>query len=201
MLRFSSVPIQLTRTFVMGVPLLLGISSETQELTIEILKHKEGYSRTKGIRITLLPRAGTFSLPEIYEAELLMNSQLPWKKKLLHSWKWTFYVWMSLYVYIMFLLVLMCCFRHVLFPAITASQRYHNDRDLSMEVSEEPESRARDASESLKRWQQRRKKRKADCLQKLLSETIGSSASSITIAREDTGASVEEDVGDSESVC
>ncbi|KAJ9705782.1 hypothetical protein PVL29_003741 [Vitis rotundifolia] len=28
--------------YIMGVPLLLGISSETQELTLEILKHEEG---------------------------------------------------------------------------------------------------------------------------------------------------------------
>ncbi|WJZ85875.1 hypothetical protein VitviT2T_005387 [Vitis vinifera] len=204
MLRFRSLPVQLTRTFLMGVPLLLGISSETQELTIEILKHKEGYSRTKAIRVTLIPRAGTLSLPQIYEAELLMNSQLPWKKKLVHSWKWTFYVWMSLYVYIMLLVVLMCCFRPVLFPVTTASQRDHNERDLTMEVSKEPDSRARDAreaSESLKRWQRSRNKRKVDVLQKLQPETVGSSASSITITREDTSAFVEEDVGDSESVC
>ena len=204
MLRFRSLPVQLTRTFLMGVPLLLGISSETQELTIEILKHKEGYSRTKAIRVTLIPRAGTLSLPQIYEAELLMNSQLPWKKKLVQSWKWTFYVWMSLYVYIMLLVVLMCCFRPVLFPVTTASQRDHNERDLTMEVSKEPDSRARDAreaSESLKRWQRSRNKRKVDVLQKLQPETVGSSASSITITREDTSAFVEEDVGDSESVC
>ena len=188
----------------MGVPLLLGISSETQELTIEILKHKEGYSRTKAIRLTLIPRAGTFSLPQIYEAELLMNSQLPWKKKLVHSWKWTFYVWMSLYVYIMLLVVLLCSFRPVLFPVTTESQRDPNGRDSTMSIFEEPDSRARDArkvSESLKRWQQSRNKRKTDCLEKLQSETVGSSASSITITREDTSAFVEEDIGDSESGC
>ncbi|RVX07428.1 Seipin-1 [Vitis vinifera] len=178
MLRFRSLPVQLTRTFLMGVPLLLGISSETQELTIEILKHKEGYSRTKAIRVTLIPRAGTLSLPQIYEAELLMNSQLPWKKK--------------------------TGAEPVLFPVTTASQRDHNERDLTMEVSKEPDSRARDAreaSESLKRWQRSRNKRKVDVLQKLQPETVGSSASSITITREDTSAFVEEDVGDSESVC
>ncbi|KAJ9691426.1 hypothetical protein PVL29_013565 [Vitis rotundifolia] len=98
-------------------------------------------------------------------------------KKLVHSWKWTFYVWMSLYAYIMLLVVPMCCFRPVLFP-VTTSQRDHNEINLTMEVSKEPDSRVRDArevSESLKRC--------------------------ITITRKDTSEFVEEDVGDSKSMC
>lgn len=172
---FRSFPVQLARTFLMGVPLLLGISTETQELAIEILKHKEGYSRTEAIRVTLIPRAGTLSLPQIYEAELVINSQLPWKKKLVHSWKWTFYVWMSLYVYITLLVVIVCCFRNVLFPAITSLQRDQNEEDLTFEECEEPYSRARDAREvleSLRRWQRSRSKRNADILKKLQLETV-----------------------------
>ncbi|PON55194.1 Seipin family [Trema orientale] len=41
MLRFRSLPVQLARTFIMSIPLVLGITGETQKITIEILKHKE----------------------------------------------------------------------------------------------------------------------------------------------------------------
>lgn len=54
---------------------------------------------------------------------------------------------MSLNVYIMLLVIPMCYFRPVLIPVITASQRDHNEGNLTMEVSKEPYSRARNARE------------------------------------------------------
>ncbi|KAL4609926.1 hypothetical protein ACB092_08G015700 [Castanea dentata] len=82
MLKFRSIPIRLARTFFMGIPLLIGISHETQIISIEMLKHKEGIRRTEAIRVTLVPRAGTLSPPQLYEAEILIHSQLPWTKQL-----------------------------------------------------------------------------------------------------------------------
>ncbi|OMO73157.1 Adipose-regulatory protein, Seipin, partial [Corchorus capsularis] len=121
MLRFRSLPVRLARTFLMGIPLLLGISSETQKLKVEILRYKEGHPRSGSVRVTLVPRAGTSSLPQLYEAEIIMNSQLPWTKQLVHNWKWTLYVWTSLYVYIIFLVLLISCFRPLFFPVTTTA--------------------------------------------------------------------------------
>uniref|UniRef100_A0A5B7CEX5 Seipin-1 n=1 Tax=Davidia involucrata TaxID=16924 RepID=A0A5B7CEX5_DAVIN len=210
MLRFSSLPIRLMRTCLMGAPLLLGITSETQKLTVAMLKHKEGYPRTESIRITMIPRAGTTSLPQLYEAEILLNSRLPWRKELVRSWKWTFYVWTSLYMYIVLVIVLVCCFKPLIFPMTAPSFSYGRGRAAGG-VSEEQQHRAseeREISESFRKWQRSRsKRRKAMLLHELMPETAGSSASSISVTRQDmsvtrdTSTVAEDDAGDSESVC
>jgi len=187
MLHFRSWPIRLVRTFMMGIPLLLGITTETQRLTFPILKHKEvRYPRTEEIRITLIPRAGTSYLPQFYDAEILVKSRLPWMKELVYRWKWTFYVWTTLYIFIMLVMVLVVFLKPLIFPVLT---RYEQDSS-GMEdgvVREE-----REVSETLRRWQKSRSKRKAA----LLHEFDESSASSITV--DQGGVSFQEDMsGDS----
>ncbi|XP_059669048.1 seipin-1-like [Cornus florida] len=210
MLRFQSLPVRLMRTFLTGIPLILGITSETQKIVIAVLKHKEGKPRTKCIRITLIPRAGTYSLPQIYEAEIFLNSQLPRVKEIVRHWKWTFFVWTSLHMYIMLLAILGCCFRPLIFAKIAANFKRSSTKEVSKEPRDQPRQRAReerDISETLGRWRRSRSKRKAMLLQGYLPEAEGSSASSITIAREDMSATrddtstvVGEDDGDAESV-
>ncbi|CAI9759880.1 unnamed protein product [Fraxinus pennsylvanica] len=202
MLHFRSRPIRLIRTFFMGIPLLLGIVTETQRISIPILKHKEGYPRTEKIRITLIPRAGTLFLPQFYDSEIVLNSQLPWPKELVYRWKWTFYVWTSLYIYILLVMLLLVFFKPLVLPVMAIPFGNAGEQNSSMEVSTEPRvgvRMEREVSESVKRWQRSRNKRKAALL--LMPEPIGSSASSTIITREETGASFEEGAGDSESVC
>ena len=72
------------------------------------------------------------------------------------------------------------------------------------EEPREPLIQARDEreiSELMKKWKRSRGKRKAICLHEAMTETIGSSAPSISVSREDTSTVVEDDIGDSESVC
>ncbi|KAI4302049.1 hypothetical protein L6164_035268 [Bauhinia variegata] len=207
MLRFRSFPIRLARTFVMGVPLLLGISGETQEIDVEILKHKEDNRRTKAVRVTLCPRAGTSYLPQIYEAQIVMNSHLPWTKELVHSWKWTFYVWMSLYIYIVLLIILLCCCRRLIF--LVTPDYFSDESEVTHEEPIETMGSGREGDESevselLRKWRRSRSKRKAILMHggTFVPEIIGSSASSVSMTREDaTSMVVEEDVEDSESVC
>lgn len=218
MLRFRSLPIRLTRTFIKGVPVLLGISGETQKITVQILRHKEGtYPRTRAIRITLSPRSGTSHLPQLYEAEIVLNSRLPWTKQLVHSWRWTLYVWTSFYCYFMFLIILVTCCRPLLLPVrmITTAAHYHDSSTTRDGWARRPLGEAttrlmddhdpsEDISDLLRKWHRSRSKRKAIFLQMdLPSETIGtSSAPSSSTTREDaTTVAAEEDVGDSESVC
>lgn len=201
MLRFRSLPVRLVRTSLMSIPLLLGITSETQRLTIPMLRHKEGYPRTKAIRITLVPRAGTSFLPQLYEAEILVNSELPWRKEFVHRWKWTFYVWTSVYMYLMLLIVLICCFRQLIFPVMIASFSHNKyDRNTTTESRREQLAGSKDTREileMLRRWKERGRKRK-EMLEGVLPESVSSSASSISVTRDDSSI---EDVGDSESVC
>ncbi|XP_050383480.1 seipin-1 [Argentina anserina] len=222
MLRFRSLPIRLTRTFLMGVPLVLGISGETQKMTVQILRHKEvTYPRTRAIRITLSPRASTTYLPQLYEAEIALNSQLPWTKQLMHGWKWTLYVWASFYCYIMFLITYITCCRP-LFHYRSTTDHVQRDRGARAEVrrqrplrvpketattrSKEDSDQSEDISELMRKWQRSRAKRKAIYLQTdWPTETIGTSSAPSTISmstREDESTvAAEEDVGDSESVC
>ncbi|PON55179.1 Seipin family [Trema orientale] len=204
MLRFRSLPVRLARTFIMSIPLVLGITGETQRITIEILKHKEGYPRTGAIRVTLSPRAGTHYLPQLHEAAIVMKSKLPWTKEFVRSWKWTFYVWSSLYTYIILLITLFSCSKLVFFPFLVSNLGDRGEREtLPSEPPEDhPQMRASeeedDVSELLRKWRRGRSKRKAIALP----ETVGSSsASTFTITREETSAAGEEDAGDSESLC
>ncbi|CAJ1823003.1 unnamed protein product [Sphenostylis stenocarpa] len=212
MLRFRSSAVRLARTFIMGVPLLLGISGETQNINVEILRHKEDHRRSNAIRVTLHPRAGTSYLPQLYEAEMVIKSNLPWTKELVRNWKWTFYVWVSLYVYIGLLMTLLCCYRPLLFLVTPQSSSPH--RVVSELASEEPGEllvgEARDeneVSELSRKWRKSRGKRKTTLGHGGVPETVvGSSASNISMTtREDvtsvTSVSVEDDVEDSESVC
>ncbi|CAH9051386.1 unnamed protein product, partial [Cuscuta europaea] len=120
MLQFRSRPIRLMRELIWGVPLLLGITTETQKLVIPIIRHKETHPRTEAIHLTLMPRSGTQELPHIYGAEIILKSHLPWMKEVLHRWKWTFYMWATLYIYIALLTVSLCCFRPLIIPFLSA---------------------------------------------------------------------------------
>ncbi|PIN12896.1 hypothetical protein CDL12_14489 [Handroanthus impetiginosus] len=208
MLQFRSWPIRLMRTFLVAVPLLLGIADETQRLTFPMLKHKEvSYPRTGAIRITLIPRAGTLSLPQFYDAEVVVKSRLPWTKELVYRWKWTFYVWTTLYMFIMLVMFLVFFLKPLIFPVIgTAFAKFEQESVVEL-AYEEPVARRRqerEVSESLRRWQQSRNKRNSALLHRAIPESsVASSASSVTVTRPppETGVTFEEDSGDSESVC
>lgn len=198
MLRFRSWPIRYARTFVMGVPLLFGMMSETQRLTFPALKHKEAtYPRTQDIRLTLIPRAGTSSLPQFYDAEVVLISRPPWLKEMVYRWKWTFCVWTTLYIFMMLLLFLVLFLKPLIFPvpvAVPVPLEVEED-----EEEEERRSRGRvlSSSETLEKWQKSRSKRKAAALLQAEAEVeaaCSSSASSITINRP---TSLQEDLSES----
>uniref|UniRef100_A0A803L465 Uncharacterized protein n=1 Tax=Chenopodium quinoa TaxID=63459 RepID=A0A803L465_CHEQI len=182
MLQFHSYPIRLMRTFILGVPILLGISHETQTIKVHMLQYKEdNHLRTEAVKITLIPRAGTPYLPQLYEAEIVMHSKLPRVKEFVHNWKWTFYVWTSMYVYAVMLMLLLWFFRDLLaFPI----------------------SRGIDRIERREPGQYRRKRKSALLSRSAFTDNVGStSASSYTVNKDDFEPTIEEDVGDSESVC
>ena len=182
MLRFWSWPIRYARTFLMGVPLVFGVTSETQRVTFPALRHKEAaYPRTEDIRLTLFPRAGTTALPQFYDAEVVVRSRPPWLKEVVYRWRLTLSVWMSLYVFVMLVMFLVLFLKPLIFPATrSGGKRYEEVEPREAAAVEERQV----VSESLERWQTRRSKRKAALLQ----------ASSITC-------SLQEGSGDSESVC
>ncbi|XP_022149977.1 seipin-1 [Momordica charantia] len=164
MLRFRSRPVRLTRTFLASIPLVLGISTESQELTFHMLKHKEvNHQRSKAIRVTIIPRVGTLALPELYEARIHINSQLPPMKQLLHRWRWTCYLWTTFYTYLVFLVMFMYFWKPVVFRAASLKELSGNNRgaSASREAEESFDDMADITVELLRKWQEMRRKRKA----------------------------------------
>ncbi|CAA0832690.1 Putative adipose-regulatory protein (Seipin [Striga hermonthica] len=177
MLRFRSWPIRLTRTFLMGLPIILGITTETQTITFPILKHKESSShpRTEYIRITMIPRAWIRSLPQFYDAEVLVRSQPPWSKEFVHWWKLTFCVWTTMYVFVILLvMVLVSLLKPLIFPVIVVTSR-----DLI----------SSDEREYVNRWQEHSRSKR-----KVAINVLHAPATSISVSH---GMDFEEGSGDS----
>lgn len=193
----------------MGIPLLLGLTAETQTIKVPMLKHKEDSKRSSAIRIILSPRAGTDFLPQLYEAEILLNSQLPWWKEVVRRWKWTLYVWTSMYIYIILVLLVLSLFRPLILPDLSRGFGERAQRTTAERAAtEETETKTReesDVSESLRRWHRSRSKRKAMLLQRdigddsqVMQEPAGGSSAATSMSM---SMSLDEESGDSESVC
>eukprot|EP00249_Psilotum_nudum_P021817 c28263_g1_i1 orf=401-2995(-) len=136
MLQFQSVPVRLTKTFLLGLPLLVGLVGESQTLVVPLLEYREQLIPTKSVRILLQPKAGFpmgAGIPEIYSAEIHIQSHLPWLKHLVLKWKWTFYVWSCLTLYVLVIMAVLCCCRHVIVPKTWISR---TEEDLSSKAND-----------------------------------------------------------------
>jgi len=140
----------------MSVPLIAGIANEAQTMRIDALKHQEKMPRTKAVRATLIPRAQTRTLPQLYEAEIVINSKPPWIKRMAYNWKWTLCVWTSMYLYVAILTALLWCFRPVLFP-YTSSRTISESENLEIEVVEEEQEQVMERRRRERRNQPRRR--------------------------------------------
>ena len=103
MLRFHSEPIRWLKTLLLGLPSLVGIGSESQTHTIKLTEFGHQHIPIAAVKILLQSKAGMplgHGIPEIYFANVHIESKLPWLKNLVRSWKWTFYIWMGLMLYI-----------------------------------------------------------------------------------------------------
>lgn len=75
---------------------------------------------TAMVRFILEPKAGFppgQGLPQVYSAEAQIVSVLSWTKDILRRWKWTFYVWSGLSLFMFEVMVVLCCCHQVLLPS------------------------------------------------------------------------------------
>lgn len=143
----------------MSVPLVAGIANEAQTMRIDALKHQEKWPRTKAVRATLIPRAQTWILPQLYEAEIVINSKPPWTRQMAYNWKWTLCVWTSMYLYVAILTALLWCFRPVLFPYIDSRTVVESENSEIEVVKEEEKTDGNFIEEVMeRRWRERRNK-------------------------------------------
>uniref|UniRef100_A0A0D9XWX3 Seipin n=1 Tax=Leersia perrieri TaxID=77586 RepID=A0A0D9XWX3_9ORYZ len=170
MIRYRSSSIRLMQNTLLSLPLTMGILSESQSANLKLLYYREGHGRHKRtslIRVMLQPRAMTVHLPQVYKAEIIVQTSLPWMKELIRASKWTLCVWVSLSVYVFILVLAICCVR---VPSVfsTRDRRLYDHRqvietsDVRMrDLGERSNKRlSRDLGERFK-WKERIRKRKA----------------------------------------
>ncbi|CAL0334698.1 unnamed protein product [Lupinus luteus] len=119
MLQFRSEPIRLFTTFLKMVPLITGYESETQNLNVKMRGFVEGDLPTSCLKVTLEQRAEYqpgAGIPEIYDASLVIESQLPFFKRVIWFWKLSIYIWITMMAFVMELLLVLVCCKPIIFP-------------------------------------------------------------------------------------
>ncbi|EOY27901.1 hypothetical protein QUC31_012736 [Theobroma cacao] len=119
MLKFKSEPIRLLLTFFKVAPLVTGYVSEAQTLNLKIRGLNEGIVPTACLRVVLEQRAEYrpgAGIPELYDASLILESELPFIKRIIWYWKRTIFIWVSMTSFMMELLFTLVCCRPILVP-------------------------------------------------------------------------------------
>ncbi|GMP72101.1 hypothetical protein CsSME_00030248 [Camellia sinensis var. sinensis] len=119
MLRFVSQPIRLLLTFLKIAPLVTGYSSESQTLNVKFGGFTEGDLPTACLRVMIEQRAEFrpgAGVPEIYDASLTLESELPLLKRIIWHWKKTVFIWIGMTVFTMELLFMLLCCRPIIMP-------------------------------------------------------------------------------------
>lgn len=119
MLRFKSGPILFVQTLLKSIPLIAGFQSESQILSIKMPVFTEGVEPTMCLKVILEQRAEFQSgqgAPQIYEASLLLESELPKLKKFVWLWRRTIFVWSSILTFFTMLAFILVFIRPFLFP-------------------------------------------------------------------------------------
>ncbi|KAM0898090.1 hypothetical protein ACQ4PT_022167 [Festuca glaucescens] len=148
MLRYKSTPVRLAQSALTIVPLVMGVRSESQSATLKVLQYREGHGRHKKtglIRVFLQPRALTVHLPQVYRAEITVQTSLPWLKAMARSLKWTMCVWVSF-----------CIYAILSVPAV-----YWGKTTANLGGRDKGQSSHEELSRGVVKWRDRRGKRKA----------------------------------------
>ncbi|XBH93735.1 hypothetical protein VPH35_084611 [Triticum aestivum] len=119
MLKFKSVHMHFIETFFQSVSLLSGYSSESQVIKLKMTGIKEAFKPITGVRMVLEQRAEFATgagIPEIYDASIKLEAELPLLKRVLWHWRWTMFVWSSMAVFVFELLLAVVCCRPCIFP-------------------------------------------------------------------------------------
>ncbi|XP_051135374.1 seipin-2 [Andrographis paniculata] len=121
MLHFRSPPIRLLLTLFKLAPILTGYTSETQNLKVHFRGFTERDMPTAYLRVIIEQRA-EFSpgagVPEIYDASLTLESELPLLLHILWFWKRTLFIWISMAIFAMELLVALLCCKPLVLPKL-----------------------------------------------------------------------------------
>ncbi|KAE8673316.1 NOD26-like intrinsic protein 1,2 isoform 1 [Hibiscus syriacus] len=119
MLKYISVPIRLLLTFFKVAPLVTGYTREAQNLNLKIRGLNEGTVPTACLKVVLEQRAEFrpgAGIPELYDAFLILDSELPFIKRIIWSWRRTIFVWVSMTLFMTEVLFTLVCCSPLLLP-------------------------------------------------------------------------------------
>ncbi|GMJ14184.1 SEIPIN2 [Hibiscus trionum] len=119
MMRFKSLPIRLLLTLFKAATLVTGFVFEIQTLNVKIRRLNEGPVPTACLKVVLEQQASHgpgAGIPELYGASLILESELPFIKRIIWYWKKTVFIWVSIVSFATELLFISVCCRCVLLP-------------------------------------------------------------------------------------
>uniref|UniRef100_A0A1J3CXG4 Seipin n=1 Tax=Noccaea caerulescens TaxID=107243 RepID=A0A1J3CXG4_NOCCA len=120
MVRFRSEPIRLVQTFLKIAPLVAGYVSEIKTLNLKLKGFVEkDIVQTACLKIVIEQRAEFrpgAGIPEIYDASLLLQSQLPFFARIIWNWRRTLFVWISMSLFVTELLFVLVFIRCLIIP-------------------------------------------------------------------------------------
>lgn len=119
MLLFKSEPIRLLLTFLKVVPLIAGYVSESETIHVKFQGFIEGDVPTACLKVVLEQRAELrpgAGIPEIYDASLTLESELPLLRRILWYWKRTIFIWISMVMFTVELLFTLICCKPIVMP-------------------------------------------------------------------------------------
>ncbi|KAG0570381.1 hypothetical protein KC19_6G157900, partial [Ceratodon purpureus] len=120
MLRYHSPPVKYMKSIIMGIPIVLGISQESQTLSIRVMEsqNENEHSPTASVRVDIEPKAGHLTglgVPEIYHGELQVIAHNPYLREVARNWVWSLYVYSGIALFVFEALLVLCCCRRI-FP-------------------------------------------------------------------------------------
>ncbi|KAL2343251.1 hypothetical protein Fmac_004536 [Flemingia macrophylla] len=121
MLKFISEPIRLIMTLLKLAPLITGYISETQTLNVKMRGFVEGDVPTSCLKVTLEQRAEYppgAGIPQIYDASVVIESELPLFKRIIWNWKMIIFVWITMMAFMMEVLFVLVCCLPIIIPRI-----------------------------------------------------------------------------------
>jgi probable phosphoglycerate mutase len=206
MLRYKSAPVRLAQSALTIVPLVMGVRSESQSATLKLLQYREGHGRHKKtglIRVFLQPRALTVHLPQVYRAEITVQTSLPWLKAMARSLKWTMCVWVSFCIYVILSVLSIYWVRTLALSAWEWDRRLSDHRVQGKTIANlgrrvKGQSSHEEPSRGVVKWRDRRGKRKAqEALHDPMLELNLDEGSASTAAAAETDEVIDGDHGES----
>lgn len=114
MLKYKSSVIRFLETALRSGSLLVGYSSESQYVKLEMKFFTEKEDPTLCVRVFINRRAeykAGSGIPELYAASIKLESELPLFKNIVWKWRRTLFIWIGMSFFIFDLLIVLLCFR------------------------------------------------------------------------------------------